>query len=255
MASDQSENPGGAIALEGEMTIDELAQYGRLPVSTVRMYQNKGLLPPPTKRGRVGYYNVDHRNRIDLIAHLQQRGFSLAAIKDALDSWSRGASLSGLLGVGEVVPELTRRPLRLSPAELAERFAGVELTQADIQRAAEIGVIQIDGADIVVSNPAFAAIGPEVARLGVPVAEILDEYEVLRDQVVAIAERFRNVFDRHVWTRFVDDGMPADSIAGLTTDVAKLSQLANGVVNAELNDRFSEFVEEYVEQAKIADDR
>ena len=46
------------------MTIDQIAQHAGIPVSTVRLYQNKGLLPPPERRGRVGYYDAGHRGRL-----------------------------------------------------------------------------------------------------------------------------------------------------------------------------------------------
>lgn len=240
---------GAAEASVADMTIDQIAQFGAIPVSTVRLYQNKGLLPPPERRGRVGFYGSDHRDRLRLIAHLQERGFSLAAIKESLDSWNAGRSLDHLLGVNDVAPSLAREPLRLSMAELAERFDGVKLTQVDIQRAVEIGLVAVEGADIAVANGAFADIGPAVARLGVPVPEILDEYEALGSSVDGIAHRFREVFESYLWEPFVERGMPVDEVPELTADVAKLTELATSVVVAELRDRFAAFAQEYLERA------
>ena len=57
------------------MTIYQLAHEAGIPTSTVRCYQNRGLLPPSRRRGRMGYYNAEHRDRLRLIAHLQERGF------------------------------------------------------------------------------------------------------------------------------------------------------------------------------------
>ena len=233
-----------------DMTIDQIAQHGDIPVSTVRLYQNKGLLPPPERRGRVGFYGNDHRERLRLIAHLQGRGFSLAAIKESLDSWNAGRSLDHLLGVSDVAPSLAREPLRLSLAELAERFEGVQLTQVDIQRTVEIGLVELDGADVLVANGAFADIGPAVAQLGVPVPEILDEYEALRASVDQIAGRFREVFEQYLWGPFVEKGMPVDEVPGLTADVGKLAELATSVVASELGDRFAGFAEEYLAKAQ-----
>ena len=233
-----------------DMTIDQIAQHADIPVSTVRLYQNKGLLPPPERRGRVGFYGDIHRDRLRLIAHLQERGFSLAAIKESLDSWNAGRSLDHLLGVGDVAPALVREPLRLSLAELAERFDGVELAQADIQRTVEIGLVELDGGDVIVANGAFADIGPAVARLGVPIPEILDEYEALRSAVDGIAERFRTVFEQHVWQPFVDQGMPVDEVPSLTADASKLADLATSVVTSELADRFASFADAYLAEAQ-----
>jgi len=102
-----------------------------------------------------------------------------------------------------------------------------------------------------VANGAFADIGPAVARLGVPVPEILDEYEALRSAVDGVAERFRTVFEQYLWQPFVDCGMPADEVPALTADVGKLTELATSVVAAELSDRFAAFAEDYL--AKAAD--
>ncbi len=233
-----------------EMTIDEVARDADIPVSTVRMYQNKGLLAPPTKRGRVGYYGVDHAARLRLIAHLQDRGFSLAAIKEALDSWNAGRSLNHLLGVGAIAPSLERAPLRLTLSELAERFDGIGLSQSEIQRAAAIGLIALDGSDVIIKHEAFAEIGPAVARLGVPVSDILDEYEALGEAVDAIAERFRAVFDEHIWAPFAERGMPTVEVASLTDEVGQLTELATSVVTVELQERFAAFAADYVAKAQ-----
>lgn len=237
---------------ESELTIDEIARDAELPVSTIRLYQNKGLLAPPIKRGRVGYYGQDHRDRLRLIAHLQTRGFSLAAIKESLDSWNAGRSLDHLLGVGAVAPTLERAPIRLTLTELVERFEGVGLSQAEMQRAVATGLVELDGTDVVVKHEAFAEIGPAVAKLGVPVAEILDEYDALAMAVDEIAQRFRAVFEQHMWQPFVERGLPEGEIGALTNDVGQLTELATSVVTVELQERFAAFAAEYVTRAQAA---
>lgn len=237
------------MATEIDMTIDEIAHDAGIPVSTVRLYQNKGLLPPPERRGRVGYYDIGHRDRLRLIAHLQERGFSLAAIKETLDTWNAGRSLDQLLGVSAFAPTLGRQPVRLSPSEFAQRFEGVELSPADMARAVAIGLVELDGSDIVLANGAFADIGPSVARLGVPVSVILDEYEALRIAIDAIAERFRVVFEQHMWEPFVDRGMPVNEVPSLTAEVGQLAELATSVVTRELHDRFAAFTADYLARA------
>lgn len=237
--------PAAAI----EMTIDQVAQFAGIPVSTVRLYQNKGLLAPPERRGRVGYYGVGHRDRLRLIAHLQERGFSLAAIKEALDSWNAGRSLHSLLGIGDIAPSLERETVRLSMAEVAAKFAGVQLTQDDLQRAVSVGLLELDGADVVITNETFADLGPAVAKLGIPIPEILDEYEALQAMVGEIADRFKAVFERHLWEPFVQRGMLADEIPALTTNVSQLTELATSVVTAELHARFATFATDYLSRS------
>jgi DNA-binding transcriptional MerR regulator len=231
------------------ITIDDLAREAGIPTSTVRLYQQRGLLPAPERRGRVGYYGQQHRDRLRLIAHLQDRGFSLAAIKEALDAWESGRSIGQLLEVGDIAPGLARRPLRLSPDDFADRFAGVEITQSDLVRAAEMGLVEIDGPDVVVANPAFAELGPVIARLGIPVTEILDEHEALRQALTLVAGRFQVVFERHVWARFEAEGMPADEVPRLAADVTRLTELATSVVVDELRDQFASLAGTYLDRA------
>lgn len=246
--SDTAADESGAIDSNDDawLTIDEVAREAGLPASTIRLYQNRGLLPAPERRGRVGYYGPSHRGRLRLIAHLQDRSFSLAAIKEALDSWSAGHSLGDLLGVGAVAPGLVPAPLRLAPEELAARLEGVELTTENMQRAVEIGLIEIDGAEIVVSAPAFLDIGPAVIAMGIPVSVVLDEYEAMAKAVDGVAERFRQVFEEHRWAGFEERGMPVDELADLTTDVERLTSLATAVVTAELQSRFAAMAADYL---------
>ncbi len=247
------ESSAGPPAQPGDQTIDELAAEAGIPVSTVRMYQNKKLLSPPERRGRVGYYGDHHRSRLRAIASLQERGFSLAAIREVFESWEAGRTVRGLINLREVAPSLARQPLRLTMPELLERFADIELHQADIVRAVELGMIELDGTDVVVRNAAFADIGPTAARLGIPIGTILDSYGALGADLDQIAERFRTLFETHLWDPFVADGMPADRAVSLTDDVGQLAELATAVVTAELTDRFAEFAAMYVERANSSD--
>ncbi len=235
---------------EDDLTIDQLAQEAGVPVSTVRMYQNKKLLAPPERRGRVGYYGEQHRARMRVIASLQERGFSLAAIREVFDSWEAGRSMSDLIDLATLAPGLARQPLRLSLADFMVRFEGVELHQRDMIRAAELGLIEIDGTDVIVKTAPFVELGPAIARLGVPVDEVLDQYEQLATDLDEIAGRFRAIFETHLWEPFVADGMPEDRAVELAGDVGRLAELATSVVVTELADRFASFAEGYVQRAQ-----
>ena len=82
-----------------ELSVDELANRAGLPTRTIREYQTMGLLPPPERRGRIGIYRRAHLYRLQLIGRLQQRGYSLAGIRDLLTSWHDGAELTDVLGL------------------------------------------------------------------------------------------------------------------------------------------------------------
>lgn len=82
-----------------EWTIDELAALVALPVRTIREYQTFGILPAPRREGRVGLYGPSHLRRLQLIARLRDRGYSLAGIGDLIGNWSSGADLGEVLGL------------------------------------------------------------------------------------------------------------------------------------------------------------
>jgi DNA-binding transcriptional MerR regulator len=82
-----------------DLTIDALARRSGVPARTIREYQAMGLLPRPSKRGRVGIYAPSHLARLRSIARLQDRGYSLAGIRDLFASWSQGADLGEVLGL------------------------------------------------------------------------------------------------------------------------------------------------------------
>jgi DNA-binding transcriptional MerR regulator len=86
-------------SVQPEWTIDELAALATLPVRTIREYQTFGILPAPRREGRIGLYGTSHLRRLQLIARLRDRGYSLAGIGDLLGNWSSGADLGDVLGL------------------------------------------------------------------------------------------------------------------------------------------------------------
>ncbi|WP_280264955.1 MerR family transcriptional regulator [Nocardia wallacei] len=95
------------MAVQSEFTIDELARAADTTVRSVRVYHERGLLPSPDVRGRVGYYGSDHLNRLQTISRLLSRGMKLNGIRELLDAWDRGDGLADVLGVSEPSPSDT----------------------------------------------------------------------------------------------------------------------------------------------------
>ena len=113
-----------------------------------------------------------------------------------------------------------------------DAFRRAHITQKDIQWAVRIGLVELDGKELSISNEAFIDLGAPVARMGIPVSEILDEHEALTISVKGIAERFREVFQRHFWEPFVREGMPAEELPSLTAAVSQLTELTSSIPSA-----------------------
>jgi DNA-binding transcriptional MerR regulator len=235
---------------EGQLTIEDLASQAGTATTTVRMYQSKGLLPPPERRGRIGYYGEGHLARLRLIAQLQEQGFSLASIKQLTDAWESGRGLDDVLGLEAQVAAAwaAEPPTRLKLGEFKDLFTGQRITPAVIQRAIRMGLIGFDGLSITVKSPKLLAIGRELARAGLPLMEMMDELEALQGMADTIAGRFTAIFERNMWAPFVAAGLPADQIRPLTESLQRLSALAEEVVDAVLRDALRHKAGEFLAQ-------
>ena len=227
-----------------EYSVDELARLVGLPSSTIRLYQNRGLIPPPRRQGRAAFYGQGHVARIELIGRLQERGFSLAAIGELVAGWESGRGLDDVLGLEQTIPVgHPEAELRMSPAELAARFPGAEITPQIMQRVVELGLIDVDGDTLVVKSVGFLEVGAALVALGFPLGDVIEESAVLRATTDGIAERFAALFEQHVWRPFAAAGMPAERLGEVTSIVERLGPLAERVVVDALRQSLAESAE------------
>src|SRR5699024_8916250 len=81
-----------------EYRIDDLAQAAGVSVRNVRVYREKGLLPPPRREGRAAWYGDGHVARLKLIARMLERGYTFATIDELLTAAQEGLRVRDLLG-------------------------------------------------------------------------------------------------------------------------------------------------------------
>jgi DNA-binding transcriptional MerR regulator len=217
-------------AMDHGLTIEELAQRASTKTSTIRLYQSRGLLSPPRVSGRVGYYSTAHLARLRVIARLQERGYSLSAIKELIDGWSKGTSLSDLLGLEHELSAggsgAATEPIELTSEDFAALFPGGEVDLDSVQRAMALGLVSFDeqtGA-VRVPNRAFLTIGRELGRRGVPSSASVEEYEQLAADTRRIADRFVALFERYVVG--TDDAFDPAALGELTAEIRKFRELA-----------------------------
>jgi DNA-binding transcriptional MerR regulator len=188
-------------------TVDELARATGLNTSTIRLYRHRGLLPAPKMEGRIGYFDDGHVARLRLIAELRERGFSLAAIKDLVDTWESGHDLDEVLGMERALA----RPAdvdTLSRAQLEQRFPELAADHDLLRRLEQMRVaMPRDDGDYDVSR-GFLQTSAVLASLGIPLVVMLDEFEPVGEFARAQAERFVSLFERYVLSA-VDEVDPA----------------------------------------------
>ncbi|WP_327245350.1 MerR family transcriptional regulator [Streptomyces sp. NBC_01320] len=222
-----------------EYRIEDLAHASGATVRTIRAYQDRGLLPTPERRGRANVYRDTHLARLQQIADLLDRGYTLASIKELLEAWDAGRGLGGVLGlVAEVHgPWTDEQADRINRDELYAKFGGVQDDQA-VAEAVELGVLErIPGRDdeFLVPSPQELSVAAELHAAGVPLIAISGHLRELRGQVEHIASRFLEFTTEHVFARYLGHHPPTDADAAEAASlVRRLRPLAQQTVDAEL---------------------
>jgi DNA-binding transcriptional MerR regulator len=223
--------------------IDDLAHRAGVTTRTIRAYQARGLLPPPELRGRTGYYSEEHLHRLRLIDDLQSRGFSLAAIRQTLDTWATGGDLGHLLGFEHLLaaPLLDEEPQHTTLTALLERFPEAAAEPALLERSIALGLLEVDtpaeqpdaspdggdpGPTVTIPSPMLLDAGEELRRGGVPLAVVLDLVEQLRGDAATIAERFVGLVTDHLLVPLAEGGPDAPDVAQVVRSIERLRPIA-----------------------------
>lgn len=219
-----------------EFTIDELARTAKTTVRNVRAYQDRGLLPPPERRGRSGIYSDVHLARLRIIGQLLKRGFTLANIRDLITAWEEGRDLNDILGLEVVVtsPWSEEAPSYISYDELVEDF-GEHLTQEALLEAVEIGYIIPEGNRIRVPSPRILNAGRELVAAGIPLEELLQQVGRVRAEVQQISAGFVELVERELLDKKYGDGLPTgNEVREIAHFIQRVRPIADMIVSAEL---------------------
>jgi DNA-binding transcriptional MerR regulator len=163
-----------------EWTVDQLGTLAGLPVRTIREYQTIGLLPPPRRSGRVGLYGPSHLRRLQLIARLQERGYSLAGIGDLLTAWRDGDALGDVLGLEP--DQLVHVDEPGAPATLAQLTELLpSLVPDQLEDLVATGIVEACGPDrYCVPSPSLLQLGIDALAAGLDPGDVLTLFANLR---------------------------------------------------------------------------
>lgn len=247
-----------------EYRIDELAREAGTTVRNVRAYQDRGLLSPPRREGRVGLYSDAHLSRLRLISSLLERGYTLANIGELINGLERGHDLGDLVGLGAAIvsPWSDEVPTYLEPRELAQMFGTAEAPQAEaLEEAIKLGLVEIEGERFRVPSPRLLHAGAELYAAGVPLEAIMDIAKKLRRDADRIAERFVDLAETHLFEAYGEELPPPEDIPRITELVRRLRPLTEMAVDAMLaramerkvSERFAKRLDKVREQSRDAD--
>ncbi|MEU6402989.1 MerR family transcriptional regulator [Streptomyces sp. NPDC046985] len=195
--------------------MEELARQAGITVRTLRFYRERKLIAPPRREGRIAWYDDRHLARLRTIAALLERGHTLNGIAELAEAFDHGRDVGDLLGVGEPSEET---PVRLTPEELADRFAG-EVTAENLAAAMDMGYLGADGDAIVHISRRLLDVSAALVREGIPLAEVLDAAHRVRRHAESLAELFADLVGRHACEQ----------------ELHRLRPLAKSAVEAELS--------------------
>ncbi|MFT7127858.1 MAG: DNA-binding transcriptional MerR regulator [Pseudoalteromonas tetraodonis] len=175
---------------EYEYTVDDLARLSHTTVRNIRAYQDRGVLPPPEKRGRLGIYSNKHLARMRVINSLLDRGFTLNNINELIAAWEDGRDLNDVLGLEAAItsPFSDEVPQRYTMTQLLKLFGLKAISPEFISKATELDILQRDGTGILVKSPRLIEAAAEMIKIGIDLVDLVDILRMMRGNVTRVAD-------------------------------------------------------------------
>lgn len=174
---------------EPRYTIDELAARTGLASSTIRYYQQEGLMAVPVHEGRRAFYGEAHVRELEEVVDLTERGFSLSAIGELRAAAAEGRSLAEVLHSPEL--DRTQATVEMTWRELAVRVmgeAGAAVSLPDDPASSpmfatpiRLGIVVPTDRGTVHVHVAALELGDELRGLGIPRNVLLERHVALRE--------------------------------------------------------------------------
>jgi DNA-binding transcriptional MerR regulator len=205
------------------LTLDELTNRIGMSVRNVRFYTTKGLIPPPIRRGRSGYYTPDHVARLELVRELQSHGFTLAAIEKYVAGIPADATPEDIaLHRTMLAPWQAEMPVEMTRTGLAKR-AGRKLSDDDLATLSALGIVQPAARGRFQVAVSQLTVGMGLLDLGFPTAAATASAEVYADHGRQIAEELYEVFRTMVWPAYKEAGISPDRLQEIIERLKPLS--------------------------------
>ena len=209
--------------------VEQLAAACDVSVDTVRYYQSRGLLPPPERDGRVGWYGPEHLERIREVRTLQRKGLTLAAIGRVLDGELGRADADLAVAVAAARGETTEEVL---PLEEFSARSGVpaSLIQAVEREGIELGRTVEGHTSYTTADIEMVRAALRLLEYGLPVSDLLALARDTHEAMVGVATRAVELFDEHVRkpirdTAGSDEAAAAELVAAFDTLLPAVTNL------------------------------
>jgi DNA-binding transcriptional MerR regulator len=216
-----------------EYRIGELAREAGITVRTLRYYQERKLLPPPRRAGRIGWYSRAHVIRLRIIGQLLDRGHTLEGIGELLSAWEHGSDLAALIGFEQALaaPWSDEVPAPVTVADVSALLEG-QLTPEVLEEAVRLGYISVDGDRVIHVSRRLLDATTALVREGIPLPAILAAGRELQAGLDKMALLFVELVTTHVLDRPGAAPGP-DEIARFAETIERLRPVARTVIDTE----------------------
>src|ERR1700738_187015 len=220
--------------LSGEYRIDDLARPAGTTTRNIRVYRDRGLLPPPLRVGRIALYNDSHLTRLRLITSMLDRGYTMAHVDEMLSAWEEGQNLADVLGLETaLVGTWAAEKPATRPRTEVQRLIDDDTA---LNRLVALELVRIDGDKATLVRPKLIDAFNEIRGYGISLHKLID----LHEQVVPLIDEISGILVRagaeHVAGLIKPrEALPRDAeIAELITMLVRLRTQAVASVAATL---------------------
>jgi DNA-binding transcriptional MerR regulator len=233
-------------AASGEYRIDDLARLAGTTTRNIRVYRDRGLLPPPLRVGRIALFNDTHLTRLRLITSMLDRGYNIAHVREMLSAWEEGKNLGDVLGLETaIVGTWTTEKAETMPLVDAQRLVD---DPAAFERLVALQVIRVDDDRATVTRPKLIEAFNEVRGYGVKLEKLVDLHEQIVPEIDKISDLLVRAGAEHVIDKIKPgQALPADAeIAELITMLVRFRSQAVATVTATLASSIESNIESLV---------
>src|ERR1700742_4323989 len=196
--------PHGALG-SGEYRIEDLARLAGTTTRNIRVYRDRGLLPPPLRVGRIALFNDTHLTRLRLITSMLDRGYNIAHVREMLSAWEEGKNLGDVLGLETaIVGTWTTEKPQSMPLLEAQQL--VDDPQS-FERLVALQVIRVDDGQATVTRPKLIEAFNEIRGYGVKLYKLIDLHEQIVSEIDKISDMLVRAGAEHVMDR-IKPGRP-----------------------------------------------
>jgi DNA-binding transcriptional MerR regulator len=232
---------GGSRSARKQWRVDDLARAAGTTVRNVRAYQERGLLHPPRREGRVAYFDDSHLARLKLITSMLDRGYTSAHIAELLSAWENGEDLADVLGLEQLVrPWSPDEPRTMTVKQVRDLVGG----QRELDRLVADRLVEISDSKAIVHRPRLIKAFAEMRDYGMPMDTVVGLHERVAPLLDDIARMLVETGAQQVAPQLPAPDQVSDySVDELVTMMIRFRTLAMDSVTATLAHAIEQRVE------------